>query len=108
MPEPPAKIKEALEKFIENLKKHLGEDVQVYLFGSYARGDWLTDSDIDVIVISEKLKETPHHQRYPKLRKLAPPTHPFEILAYTPSEFKKAREKSIVLKDAEKHWVKLT
>lgn len=37
------------------LKKNLNEEIKgIYLFGSYARGDYSSDSDIDVLVITQK------------------------------------------------------
>ena len=41
-----------LERFRENLAANYADAVQrALLFGSKARGDWTTDSDVDVIVI---------------------------------------------------------
>lgn len=45
-------LKQVLEKYVENLKTIYGADLlQVSLFGSYARGDYDSDSDIDILVI---------------------------------------------------------
>jgi len=43
---------------------------KVYLFGSFARGMWLKDSDVDVIVISKYFEGIEFWERYPKLRNL--------------------------------------
>ncbi len=32
----------------------------------------------------------------------------FEILTYTPREFEELKRRSVVLKDASQHWIKLT
>lgn len=46
------KLANILKKYVENLKKIYGKDLlQVSLFGSYARGDYKPDSDIDILVI---------------------------------------------------------
>lgn len=45
-------LKPILEKYVENLKEIYGDDLlQVSLFGSYARGDYGPDSDIDILII---------------------------------------------------------
>ncbi len=45
-------LKAILTKYVENLKEIYGDDLlQVSLFGSYARGDYGSDSDIDILVI---------------------------------------------------------
>ncbi|MEM1607258.1 MAG: nucleotidyltransferase domain-containing protein, partial [Candidatus Bathyarchaeia archaeon] len=47
----PKSVLDAIKIFLENLVREVGE-AEVYLFGSYARGDWIEESDIDLIVIS--------------------------------------------------------
>lgn len=48
----PKEVAETLREFIEKVRRVLGEDTEVHLFGSYARGDRLRDSDLDLIVVS--------------------------------------------------------
>ncbi len=44
--------KKALEEFIQSIKtKHGAKIDRIILFGSYARGDYQKESDIDVLVI---------------------------------------------------------
>ena len=47
----PKDVVDAINFLLKNLVKELN-DVEVYLFGSYARGDWIEDSDIDLVVVS--------------------------------------------------------
>lgn len=101
----PKGVADAINIFIRNVTREVGE-VKVYLFGSYARGDWIEDSDIDLIVVSSRFRGTPLNDRLVMLRKLAPDTHAFEILAYTPEEFEKAKH-SVVIEDAMEYWVEL-
>jgi predicted nucleotidyltransferase len=50
----PSTVKRALEELQEALTQVYGERLRgVYLYGSYARGDYHPDSDIDVIVALE-------------------------------------------------------
>lgn len=103
----PRDVMEILRDFVKKAKEVLG-DVEVYLFGSYARGDWLTDSDIDLIVISSRFKGMDFGRRYALLRRLLPLNRGFEILAYTPEEFERIKRRSIVIQDAMEYWVKIT
>ena len=48
----PREIKTLLEKLKSGLKQIYGEQFkETYLFGSYARGDYDSDSDIDVLIV---------------------------------------------------------
>ncbi len=104
----PKNIREALRRFLGNVKKVLGPETRIYLFGSFVRGDWLVDSDIDLVVVSPGLRGVPWHERYPLLRRMMPPDIPTDILAYTPEEFEEVRRRSVIIMDAESYWVELT
>ena len=44
----------ALSYFLKNLKKKFGNKIKkVILFGSYARGDYDEESDIDILIIGD-------------------------------------------------------
>jgi predicted nucleotidyltransferase len=48
----PADIKKALKKLQQSLVQIYGERLQgIYLYGSYARGDFHPDSDVDVLIV---------------------------------------------------------
>ena len=79
-------------------------DAQAYLFGSYANGTWLEDSDFDIIVVSNEFADKAFVERVVEVRRLAPEEEPFEILAYTAKEFREALKRSIVLQDARRYW----
>lgn len=107
----PSKVLSEVEEALSWLAKKLEEtygSVEVYLFGSFARGDWLEDSDVDIIVVSDKFEGKPMPERVNAIRKLAPESMAFEILAYTPKELKEATTKSIVIQDASAHWKRIT
>ena len=80
----------------------------MYLFGSYARGDWLEDSDIDLIVVSNYFRNINWIDRLSMLRKLASFNHAFEILAYTKEEFNKKLKGLNIITEASKYWIKIT
>ncbi|MEM0024544.1 MAG: nucleotidyltransferase domain-containing protein [Thermofilaceae archaeon] len=91
---------------MERVVEQLGS-AQVYLFGSYARGDWLRDSDVDLIVVSPAFRGLNLGERYLLVRRLLPDTISVELLLYTPEEFERLRGRSVILRDAEKYWVRL-
>lgn len=101
----PKSVIEVLKAFLARLVKEIG-DAEVYLFGSYARGDWLEDSDIDLIIISSRFRGMRMCDRMSMLRKLAPDTYAFEILAYTPEELEVIKH-SVIVGDAMEYWIKL-
>jgi len=99
----PRKAKETMSQLGKGLRREY-TDVQAYLFGSYADGTWMEDSDFDVVVVSDRFEGKTFAERVAAVRHLAPRNKPFEILAYTPAEFRKAKVRSIVLQDARRYW----
>jgi predicted nucleotidyltransferase len=54
----PNEIKTLLEKLKSGLKQIYGEQFkEAYLFGSYARGDYDPDSDIDILIVLSNFKK---------------------------------------------------
>ena len=50
----PKKIDNVLEKFIKEISKLLGKRLKkIILFGSYARGDYEKNSDIDLMILTD-------------------------------------------------------
>ena len=51
---------EKAEEVARNIKrkaKELFEDSEVYIVGSYARGDFTLSSDLDILIVSDKIPE---------------------------------------------------
>lgn len=95
----PAEIASNIKLLAEALVREL-EAEQIYLFGSFARGDWLYESDVDIIVVSSRFRGVEYGRRVLLVRRLAPKGMKLEVLAYTPEEFKKISERSVVVLDA--------
>ncbi len=79
---------------IEEVARKIGEQTEakaVVLFGSHARGQAGTDSDVDLLVIAES--DLPRHKRSRQLHLMFKP-YPFamDILVYTPKEVETERE----------------
>ena len=83
---------ELLPRFKEAYQPEL-----VLLFGSRARGDALEDSDVDLLVVSERFSSMPFLERAAAvLRELDAP-FAVDVLCYTPQEFEsKRRELGVV------------
>ena len=76
-----AKIKEIVQKIVENYKPE-----RIILFGSYADGQPTEDSDLDLIVIKET--DLPRYKRAREIRKYlwGITDVPKDILVYTQAE----------------------
>lgn len=55
MAEIPNKVKEAVQNLKERLKGQLDVD-KIIIFGSYAKGNFTADSDIDVCIIANNIQ----------------------------------------------------
>ncbi len=102
----PPKVEQAIQSFLQHLKE-VYPDARAYLYGSFARGDWLEDSDVDMVVVSTTFTEE-LVERMAKLRRLAPYTVAFEILAYTPEEMEQKLQNSLIWQEIASYWKELT
>ena len=51
----PKNIQDLIEQYVEAVKKIYGSHVrQIILYGSYARGDFQSDSDVDIMILVDK------------------------------------------------------
>jgi predicted nucleotidyltransferase len=51
-------VRELFRAYAELVRKHFGDRTdRIWLYGSAARGDWTTDSDIDVLVLLRNEEE---------------------------------------------------
>ncbi len=78
---------------IEELGRRIGREFhadRVVLFGSYARGVPMEDSDVDLLVVART--SLPPRDRYPAVRRLlADYPAPFDIIVKTPEEYARCR-----------------
>lgn len=74
----------------------------VLVFGSRARGEALAESDLDLLVVSDRFLGIPFLERAPTLLAELDPSFAVDVLCYTPDEFaRKRRELGIVSLAAE-------
>ncbi len=78
----------AVKDFAQGLPPRLGK-CSVFLYGSYARGDFNLWSDVDVLVISDAFNGMKFLDRY----SLFDQPSNFDVKPYTRAEFEKLREK---------------
>ena len=85
------KIYEQLTEFAHILKSR-HKVKKIYLYGSFARGDFHEGSDIDLIIVGEFEGKMPH--RIGKILDLT--SLPVEPLVYTEAEFEQMKERAFL------------
>ncbi|MFA4973427.1 MAG: nucleotidyltransferase domain-containing protein [bacterium] len=89
-------IEKIVSLYVSVLKEHGIIPKQIILFGSYAREEATSLSDIDLVIVSEDLARWAALERLEMLSKLtAGIDAPLEVLGYTPDEIAKAGSDSI-------------
>jgi len=78
------------KKIKKKAREILGEDVRVLVFGSIVKGNWGPNSDIDVLIISKKLKNNLEESLHIKteIKKKIGPFSPFQIHLANLEEYK--------------------
>ncbi len=77
---------------------------EILLFGSWARGDFRLDSDLDLIVVSPDWEGMSYTERLSLLYRLWDKPVDATLVPLTREELERRRERSIVLKDASRYW----
>lgn len=92
-------LKSFIETVIPVIKKELSPS-KILIFGSRVSGKATDESDIDVIIVSEFFKGIKFIKRMAVvLKKIRFPRH-VDFICYTPDEFEKIQDSSIVVKSA--------
>lgn len=101
------KLLEIREEIIEILRK-LAEELNavIYLFGSYARGDHMIESDVDIVVVSEIFRDKNYIERVAFVRMKLPPNYSFDIIPLTPEEFKEKLTKTF-FREISRYWIEI-
>ena len=86
-----AEIKTILRRYKLELRKDHIRVTKMWLYGSYARGEATSHSDIDVIIISPDLKKySPlKRQEYLAVKTMCVDA-PLEVIGYTPEQFRRS------------------
>jgi len=88
-----------IDRFMKRVKKIISVE-KVIVFGSRARGDYLADSDVDLIIVSRDFEGVPFYERMDKLILLWESPLDLDVLCYTPEEFKMKKEEICIVKQA--------
>jgi predicted nucleotidyltransferase len=78
--------------------------LEVKLFGSIARGDWASESDLDLLIISPDWPGE-YTRRLSILYKLWDKPRDAHFIPLKPQELPQALERSVALRDASRYWV---
>ncbi len=93
-----------IERLIKRLRKSIRLD-RVILFGSRARGDWLYDSDVDLVLVSPDFEGVHFTKRAESVLRLWDGKTRPEPICLTPEEYRKQKERVTVVGEAAKHGV---
>ncbi|MDO8460695.1 MAG: nucleotidyltransferase domain-containing protein [Nanoarchaeota archaeon] len=88
-----------LEKFFIKAEK-VARIEKVILFGSQATGKDTSNSDIDIMIISEDFKNKKSYKRAPQFYLLWDLPYDGDIICLTPEEFEKKKKQIGVVKTA--------
>lgn len=74
--------REVLPEVVDRLVREFDPE-RIYLFGSYAWGEPNEDSDLDLFIVVDRLRETPHKERVRARRCLRDLAIPKDVLIET-------------------------
>lgn len=100
------RIKSQLKDFLEQVNKRFRVN-KFILFGSRARGDFFSDSDLDLIIVSKDFSDLSFRDRVIEVQKLWSGNVELEVLCYTPEEFNKKKNRQGLVREANKEGVAL-
>ncbi|MEM4639887.1 MAG: nucleotidyltransferase domain-containing protein [Thermofilum sp.] len=100
------KQKRELLAFLKRLRDELDVS-EVYLFGSRVYGTPLADSDLDMVVVSEKFKERSFIENMELLSRLWDGSFTLEMFPYTPEQLERYKGRKVVVTEALEKGVKL-
>lgn len=99
-------LEKGVKTFVEKVRRAFKPE-KIILFGSRARGDWLQDSDYDLVIVSKKFEGTDFIGRAATvLRKCYSGFGP-DLLCYTPEEFNKKKSQVSIVAQAVREGIVL-
>ena len=96
----------SLKKFLEKLGKDINIE-KVILFGSRARGDFNSQSDIDLIIVSDGFENMSFFERVKKVSYYWEIDYPVDFICYSPKEFNKLKNQISVVREAIKEGIEI-
>ncbi|MBL7160236.1 MAG: nucleotidyltransferase domain-containing protein [Candidatus Aenigmarchaeota archaeon] len=99
-------IIENVKEFKKSAEKKFALE-RVFIFGSAARGKMKKDSDVDLLLVSNKFKGKKFFKRAIGLRAHWKLDCPVDFLCYTPKEFDKLRKMVTIVREAVKEGIEI-
>lgn len=96
----------ALQRFLRRLERTF-RPTKVILFGSRAKGDDLTGSDVDLVVVSRAFEDLGWRERILRVTELWDGKVSLEPLCYTPAEFEERSGQISIVREAVRDGVVL-
>ncbi len=93
------KITREMTEGIKQFKKRVGIEKAV-VFGSYAKGEATKDSDLDIILVGKRFRETDFHSRFKGLWLNWTLGVPVDFIPYTPEEFEREKKRVTIVSEA--------
>ena len=107
------KISKRIKKLLEDIKKFKSAYgfERVILFGSFARGDFKKESDVDLILVDKRFSSKNVFERGKGLwikwhveQKLR---YPVDFICYSPEEFERLKKKVSLVSEALKEGIEI-
>ena len=99
-----------ITKKLEAFKKAVEKDFPIerlILFGSQATGKATKDSDIDLVIVSQKFLKLDFIERGVKMYDYWDLSYPMDFLCYTPEEFKELEHKPSIISEALREGIEI-
>ncbi|MEM4970322.1 MAG: nucleotidyltransferase domain-containing protein [Sulfolobales archaeon] len=101
------RLLEIRRRVIETLERLASEiNATIYLFGSYARGDHMVDSDVDIVIVSEIFRGMGYADRVALVRTKLPADLSFDIIPLTPEEFSSRLDRAFY-REISRYWIEI-
>ncbi len=100
--------KKSLMAQLREFKKQVGAALgvsKILLFGSQATGTAAKDSDVDLVVVSDKFKQMNFFRRAALMYDYWDLRVPVDFLCYTPKEFESLSKRITIVSHAVKHGI---
>ncbi len=83
-------VKRFAARYLKRIRQRYQPDL-ILVFGSRARGEALAESDLDLLIVSERFQGIPFLERASTVLTEIDLPFPVDILCYTPEEFARKR-----------------
>ena len=103
--------KDAITSGLQAFKRRVNKDFplkKMIFFGSRTRREEDEDSDIDLIIVSDKFKSLNFIKRAAKMYNYWDMDYPVDFLCFTPEEFEKKTRGVSIVSEAVKEGIEIT